>query len=54
MIIELKEVKEIRLKSVRVDRTPQQRTITIVTEEGQTVVMYLPEGCPFVEVGWTK
>lgn len=50
VLMEIKEVKEIRLKEVRIDKTKEQRTFTVITEEGQVIVMYLPSDCPFKEI----
>ena len=61
MIVELKGIRfskeytkpiEIHLESMRADKTQMSTGFTAVTEEGQIIVLYLPEGKPFVQVGW--
>lgn len=61
MIVEIKGIRfdksytkpiEIHLEEMHITKTPQTTCFTATTEEGQVLVLYLPEGKPCKEIKW--
>jgi hypothetical protein len=62
MIVEMRGIRfsseiakpiEIHLESMRIDKSVNT-CFTAVTEEGQVLVLYLPPGKSYTEIGWNK